>query len=115
MGGPREIRLERFVEAMKDSSTQLTYAALTGKRSQSVEDVERLFSNRVIEFMKAKKYDTEKKYLRVIRNWRRAVDQRGLSDDQRHTFNMDLLKFILDDLMPWHTKQMDYSLLEVNR
>lgn len=100
---------------MKDPDTYLTYAALTGKRSQSVEDVERLFSQRMIHFMEKMGYDSEARFLQVIRNWRRATDERGLSDEQRHTFNMDLLRFILDDLMPWHRQMLDYSLLEVNR
>ena len=67
-----------------------------------MEDVERLFSHRVITFMKNKGYDADAKFLQVVRNWRGAVDERGLSDEQRHAFNMDLMEYILDDLMPWH-------------
>ncbi len=116
MGGPSEIQLQRFVEALKDPTTKFTYTALSGKRAQSVEDVERLFSPDLIAFMERKGYTFEAEYLKVIRNWRRAVDERGLSDEQRHIYNMDLLRFILDDLMPWHKNQtIDYSLLEVNR
>ena len=48
-------------------------------------------------------------------NWRRACDERGLSPLKRSQFNYELLNFILDDLMPWHTKVYDFSLLEVNR
>ena len=107
MGGPSEIQLQRFVE---DPTTKFTYTALSGKRAQSVEDVERLFSPDLIAFMERKGYTFEAEYLKVIRNWRRAVDERGLSDEQRHIYNMDLLRFIL---MPWHKNH--YSLLEVNR
>ena len=81
----------------------------------SVEDVERLFSARVISFMEQMKYESAAKFLTVVRNWRRATDERGLSDTERSTFNQDLLKFLLDDLMPWHGQTLDYSRLEVNR
>ena len=117
MGGPREVRLERFVEALQDDDSGLTYPALVGTRKQSVEDVERLFGESLIQFMERKSYSVEAKYLRTIRNWRRAVDGRGLSETQRQQFNKDLLDFILDDLMPWHKEpgMRDFSLIEVNR
>ena len=117
VGGPKEIHLERFVEALQDTESGLTYPALVGTRKQSVEDVERLFGEPLIAFMEHKKYSSEAQYLRIIRNWRRAVDERGLTDDQRQQYNKDLLDFILDDLMPWHRKpgMRDFSLLEVNR
>ena len=68
-------------------------------------------------FMKEKGYIAEEKYVRVVRNWRRSVDERGLSATQRQQYRKDMLSFILDDLMPWHAVSGldDYSLLEVNR
>ncbi|XP_065893229.1 uncharacterized protein [Dysidea avara] len=100
-GGPIDIQLERFVEAVHDTSSGLTYSALSGVRKQSVQDVERLFSESLIRWMENKGYAVEAKFLQVIRNWRRASDERGLTDD----------------LMPWHTDEglRDFSLLEVNR
>ena len=83
MGGPREVRLERFVEALQDDDLGLTYPALVGTRKQSVEDVERLFGESLIQFMERKSYSVEAKYFRTIRNWRRAIDERGLSETQR--------------------------------
>ena len=87
------------------------------RRKQSVEDVERLFGLALIKFMEEKQYGNEAKYLKVIRNWRRAIDERGLPDATRQLFNKELLDFILDDLMPWHRTagMRDFSLLEVNR
>ena len=110
MGGTREIQSE-------DPSTQLTYTALTGVRKQSVEDVERLFGLGVIEFMEKKGYHSEAQHLRVVRDWRRAVDERGLSSEQRRQYRKKLLDYLLDDLMPWHSAPglQDFSLLEVNR
>ena len=116
-GGPCDIQLERFVEALHDTSSGLTYSALSGVRKQSVQDVERLFSESLIKWMDNKDYLMEAKYLRFINNWRRASDERGLTNEQRNQFNKDLLNFILDDLMPWHKDEnmRDFSLLEVNK
>ena len=65
--------------------------------------------------MESKDYQFEANYIRVIMNWRRACDERGLSPLMRSRFNYELLNYLLDDLMPWHTKLYDFSLLEVNR
>jgi gamma-glutamylcysteine synthetase len=101
-GGHVIFELQRLVEALDDASTGLTYAALSGVRPQTVEDAERLFSPDVISFLEKKKYSYEAKYIKAVRNWRRASDERGLTDTQRKAYNMELLDLILDDLMPWH-------------
>ncbi len=77
------MRLERFVEAVEVPESGLTHTALVGSRKQSVEDVERLFGLALIKFMEEKQYRNEAKYLKVIRNWRCAVDERGLPDATR--------------------------------
>ncbi len=92
----------------------LPYAAHTGQRKQSVRDAERLFSYSMKEYMKKNKYDFEEKYVTVILNWRRASDERGLSESERSMYNLEKLEFIKDDLIPWH-RQCDLSFLEVNR
>ena len=116
-GGPHNIHLERFEEALHDTAAGLTYPALSGICKQSVEDVERLFSPSLVLWMENKGYHHEAEYLKHVRNWRRASDERGLTDDQRSEFNAGLLNYILDDLMPWHKEDglRDFSLLEVNR
>ena len=115
-GGPYHICLERFEEDLHDTSARLTYSAFSGVRKQSVEDVERLFGQSVIAWMKEKGYHSEAEYLQYICNWRRVCDERGLTDDQRSKFNKELLGYILNDLMPWHSDDLqDLSLLEVNR
>lgn len=65
--------------------------------------------------MGQKGYTYEEKFVRTVRNWRRACDERGLSSLQRSKFNYRLLNLILDELMAWYTKLYDFSLLEVNR
>ena len=130
-GGPAELQSKRFKEALHDTSSGLTYAALSGIITQinltvllntlvgvckqSVEDVERLFSKSMVEWMEKKGYNPEAKYLSIVRNWRRACDERGLSSDLRSQFNRNLLDYILDELIPWHKENSDLSLLEVNR
>ena len=110
------ISLERFFAALRDPTAGLTYPALTGERKQSVQDVERLFGQSVIEYMESKEYIEEAKYLKVVRKWRRAIDERGLQQSQRIEFLREFLDFICQDLMPWYTRsQVDFSLLEVNR
>lgn len=113
-GGPSCINLQRFMEALYDSSTNLTYTALTGARKQSISDVERLFSKEMVQFMKSRGYSAEAKYIEVVCNWRRACDERGLSSAQRMAFHQAFLDYILDDLIPWHGDK-DLSYLEVNR
>ena len=114
MGGPEQLQVQRFCEAAYDPSTGLTYSALTGQKKQSIGDVERLFNPKVEEFMVGKGYTCEAHYIRTIRNWRRATDERGLSQEERSTFNKDFLFMILDELIPWH-RNFDFSTLEVNR
>lgn len=114
-GGPDQIQLERFVEALSEPSSGLTYPALTGSRKQSVIDAERFFSPDLAEFMKGRGYTYEARFIQTIWNWREACDKRGLSALQRSKFNYNFLNMILDDLMPWHRNSYDFSLLEVNR
>ena len=65
--------------------------------------------------MQRKGYLYEEKYTQTLWNWRRACDERGLSELQRCKFNHQFLNLILDELMPWHVDNYDLSLLEVNR
>ncbi len=104
------------MEALQSPGTGLTYPALTGVRKRSVQDVERLFGPGVIAFMTSSSYNTEAKYLSIIRNWRRAIDERGLEETQRQQFLQDFKEYIYEDLMPWYADGLkDFSLLEVNR
>ena len=115
-GGPAGIQLERYMEALHDPDANLTYTAMTGVRKQSVVDAERLFSAGLVEFMERKGYEFEAEYVRVILDWRRACDERGLSELQRCRYNYHnvMLNYMLDELMPWHD-EYDFSHIEVNR
>lgn len=102
------------MEALHDQEACLTYTALTGERKQSVSDAERLFSSSLLAFMERKGFTCEANYIRVVLNWRRACDERGLNELQRSHFNQKMLNYILEELMPWY-QHYDYSYLEVNR
>lgn len=109
--------MEYFEEAVHDPTSSLTVTALRGIRKQSVEDVERLISENMVCWMEKKGYVFEAEYLRSVRGWRRACDERGLSSDQRSQLNKAFLDYIICDLMPWHRDPglRDFSLLEVTR
>ena len=103
------------MEALSDPSSGLTYPALTGARKQSVVDAERLFNPNLTAFMYQKGYHYEAKYTEAIWNWRRACDERGLTELQRCRFNHQFLNLNLEELMPWYKQTYDFSQLEVNR
>ena len=75
------------MEAIYDPHAMLSYHALAGTRKQSVSDVEQIFSSRILKFFEEKGYTKEAEYVRVVHNWRRACDERGLSDEQRSQYN----------------------------
>ena len=102
--------LHTTVFTVYDSSTGLTYSALTGQKKQSIGDVERLFNPEIGK----NGYTYEAHYVRTIHNWRRATDERGLSQQERSEFNKNFLYMVLDELIPWH-RSFDYSTREVNR
>lgn len=65
-GGPDQLKLKRFTQALYDPNTHLTYPAITGQRKQSIRDVEILFSEEVEKFMEGEQYTYEAKYIRAI-------------------------------------------------
>ena len=79
------------------------------------QDVERLFGSSVIAFMKARRHESEAKFWEVVTNWRRAIDEHGLTSASRQAFLQAFKQYICEDLMPWFKDQPDLSLLEVNR
>ena len=93
LGGPQEIHLERFIEALQDPDSGLTYPPLVGTRKQYIEDVERLFGEPLIAYMECKNYCIEANFICVICNWCHAVDERGISEDQRQQYNKELIDF----------------------
>lgn len=98
------------------TETGLTYEALTGKNKQSVPDCERMISPGVIRFMERNNHLEEAKVLKIIHNWYKAVDGRGLHETTRSVYCNNMLQWILDDWMPYLDKEHpNYSLVDVNR
>lgn len=109
------IDLCHFRDALHDPHTGLTYEAVTGKNKQSVPDCERMISPGVITFMESNGHHEDAKLLRLLHNWHKAVDGRGLTEEQRSLHCKSLLKWIIEDWIPWAVDNPDYSLLDVNR
>ena len=110
-GGPEELKLERFMEAVSASEGQLSYHSFRGTRKRSVSDAEQLFGLRVVG------EKIEAKHARVVRNWRRACDERGLTVSHRIQYHNNFLSYILEEMIPWYDVpgMRNSSLLEVNQ
>ena len=65
-GGPHDLKLERFMEAVYNQDAQLSYHALVGT------DVSQIFSSTVLDFFQSQGYTVEAEYVQNILNWRRA-------------------------------------------
>ena len=96
------LRWEHFEEAAHDMFSGLTTSALRGIHKQSVEDVERLFSDAMVTWMEKKGYAYEANYIRSVCDRRKACNQRELSVSQQSQCNQDFLDYILDEMMHWH-------------
>ena len=109
------IDLRYLRDALHDPSTGLTYEALTGKNKQSVPDCERLISPGVISFLERKGHTSGAHVLRRIHNWHKAVDGRGLYEEQRSCYCREMKEWLLSDWMSWFNVEPDYSTIDVNR
>ena len=106
----------RFLrDALHDPSTGLTYEALTRKNKQSVPHCERLINPGVISFLERKGHKSGAHVIRIIHNWHKAVDGRGLSEAQRSLYCREMKEWLLLDWMPWFNCQPNYISIDVNR
>lgn len=108
------IDLRYLRDALHDLSTGLTYEALTGKNKQSVPDCERLIGPGVISFLQRKGHKSGAKVLRLIHNWHKAVDGRGLSESVWAVYCKEMKERILSDWMPWFKSIPGYRFIDVN-
>lgn len=114
-GKDPKLNFEAFNDALHDPESGLTYAALTGKRKQSLKDAERLLSYHVADSLRRKGHEQEANHVKIIANWHEASDGRGLSQLQRSQYNYQMLNYVLDDWMPWHHENYDFSTIDINR
>ncbi len=110
-----DVNLLHFRDALHDPSTGLTYEALTGKNKQSVPDCERLISPGVIAFMEQNGHVKDALVIKLLHNWHKAVDGRGLSENERSMYCNKMKEWLLDDWMPWHRYEHDFGTIDVNR
>ncbi|XP_072046198.1 uncharacterized protein [Amphiura filiformis] len=114
-GNIEDCDISRWIEAMQDETTGLTAKALRGVDPQSVPDCERMFGKGVVDFLEKKGYDADAKFAKIVHNWHKATDGRGLSEEQRSQYNQDMLYYILDEWMPFHRQHHDFSQVDVNK
>ena len=50
----------------------------------------------------------------MVLNWRRASDERDLSELQQSQYNYEMLNYLKDELVLWHKDLDDLSTVEVN-
>ena len=110
-----EIDLCCFRDALSDPSTALTYEALTGKQKQSVPHCKQIFSKGVVDFLRSKGHTSEARFVEVVRNWHKAADGRGISEELRSKYNTDMLNFLLEDWMPWYKEERDFATIDILR
>ncbi|KAK3741752.1 hypothetical protein QZH41_000568 [Actinostola sp. cb2023] len=72
-GGPDDIDVTAFDEAMRDPNTGLTHAALTGEPKQSVVDAERMLSILVGRYLRDHGHDREAEYGYTVAGWHEAA------------------------------------------
>jgi hypothetical protein len=57
----------------------------------------------------------ESKFGETVAGWHEAADGRGLSELQRCKTNYKMLNLILDEWMPWHVVNYDFTTIDINR
>ena len=67
-GKDPKLNFEAFNDALQDPESGLTYAALTGKRKQSLKDTEQLLSYHVADSLRRKEHVQEARHVQLIAN-----------------------------------------------
>jgi hypothetical protein len=102
-GGPEGFNLQGLDDAMMDSSTWLTHAALTGERKQSVTDAERMLSFLVGKFLLQHGYVLESNSLKqLLVGTRQQIVEVSASWKVAKQNIYKMLNLILDEWMSWH-------------
>ena len=114
-GGPDFLDVTSFDAAMMDPNTGLTHAALVGEQKQSVPDAEKVLSYLVAKFLREHGYETEAYYVERVAGCHEAADGRGLTELERCRKNYSMLNMILDEWMPWHRDNYDFTTIDINR
>jgi len=78
-------------------------------------DAERLMSTLVAKSLLDHGFPREAEFVQILADWHEALDGRGLGQLARCHKNYRMLNYILDEWMPWHTNNYDFSTIDVNR
>ncbi len=54
-------------------------------------------------------------YIQRIASWHESSDGRGIPQLARCKANHEMLNFVLDEWMPWHKENRDFSKIDINR
>ncbi len=65
--------------------------------------------------MKRKGHKSELRFVEVVRNWHKASDGRGISEEMRSRYNNEMLNYLLEDWMPWWWYDRNFATLDVMR
>ena len=60
-------------------------------------------------------FDREAEYILTVASWDEASDGRGLSQLDRCKPNHQMLNYLLDEFLPWHRENYDFTTLDINR
>ena len=112
----------------------MTESALRGHDKQSIVDAEALLSYSVASALERRGYPKEAHYVKVIAQWHEASDGRAVGRDMtrklseeedqdakaksqqlRKKYNLEMLNYIMREIMPWSGKELDYRLFDINR
>lgn len=69
----------------------------------------------MLEFLQENGHSAEANFVEVVRNWHKASDGRGSTEEMRSKYNHNMLDFLLEDWMPWYRSERDFSTIHVLR
>ncbi|KAK3716248.1 hypothetical protein QZH41_018049, partial [Actinostola sp. cb2023] len=73
------------------------------------------FSMLQVQYDTTREITTTSSEEQLLADWHEASDGRGLGQLERCRKNYKMLNYILDEWMPWHTSNYDFSTIDVNR
>lgn len=97
------------MEALRSPNTGPTYTQPLQGKGSNLRLIEKDSSYYLGYFFRGKGYENEYQYVNVIAQWHESSDGRGISQLKRSQDNYEMLNYILDEWMPWHKDDCDFS------
>jgi hypothetical protein len=73
-----------------------------------------MFSIGVLKYMERHGHVAEAQLVQMVLDWYKAFDGRGITMQQRVLNCQRVLSWLLEDWMPWHSNNPDFSTLDIN-